>query len=86
MLAYTLLEHIGSGHRGEVFRARDKRRGRTVAVRILAKSFNEDEDYRDQLLREARAVSVLSHPNIATLFELGEEEGGEFNGSMQRDE
>ena len=75
MLGYTFLEHIGSGDRGEVFRARDTRRGRTVAVRVLPENLNKDGDCRNRLLREARAVSALSHPNIATLFEFGEEDG-----------
>ena len=79
MRDYTLYERLGRGATGDVFRARDTRAGRTVAVRVLAEQYyKEDEERRTRLLQEARAAAALSHPNIATLFELGEEDGRPF--------
>jgi serine/threonine protein kinase len=80
---YNLLEPIGTGGLGTVFRARDTRVGRTVALRVLEPALIADETRRLALLDEARLAAKLSHPNIATLFEVGEADGqayfaGEF--------
>ena len=75
---YKILDLIGTGGLGDVYRARDTRLGRTVAVRVLAADIAADPDRRDLLLREARLATALSHPNIAALYEIGEEQGNIF--------
>ena len=72
---YNLLEPIGTGGLGTVYRARDTKVGRTVALKLLDPALTADETRRVALLDEARLVSRLSHPNIATLFEVGEADG-----------
>src|SRR5437763_2511384 len=62
---YEILAPIGAGGMGEVFKARDTRLGRTVAIKVSAGRFT------DRFEREARAVAALSHPNICTLFDVG---------------
>src|SRR5207237_1474961 len=72
---YNLLEPIGHGGLGEVYRARDTRVGRTVALKILPAALVDDPARRDAVLDEARVAASLSHPNIATLFDVGDEDG-----------
>lgn len=72
---YNLLEPIGAGGLGPVYRARDTRVGRTVALKVLEPALIADETRRVSLLDEARLAAKLSHPNVATLFEVGEFEG-----------
>jgi serine/threonine protein kinase len=69
---YNLLERIGEGGLGEVYRARDTKVGRTVALK-LQPAGSRDSRQRERLLNDARAAAALSHPNIATLFEVGHE-------------
>ncbi len=73
---YNLLEKIGEGALGEVYRARDTKLGRTVALKVLQDGAFTSAGKREALLEDARAVATLSHPNIATLFDVGEFEGG----------
>src|SRR5689334_4790805 len=75
---YKILERIGAGGMGEVFRARDTRLGRTVAIKILRAEIAADPDRRDRFMREAQATAALSHPNIAALYEVGEDQGQLF--------
>src|SRR5919204_5589772 len=75
---YKILDRIGAGGMGEVYRARDTRLGRTVAIKVLARAVTDDPDRRERFLREARAAAVLSHPNIAALYEIGEDQGHLF--------
>jgi TolB-like protein len=75
---YKILDRIGAGGMGEVYRARDTRLGRTVAIKVLAPELANDPARRDRLLREARAAAALSHPNIAALYEIGEDQGQLF--------
>jgi serine/threonine-protein kinase len=75
---YRILERIGSGGMGEVYRARDERLGRDVAVKVLPPHLVADESVRKRLHKEARALSKLNHPNIEILFELGSKEDTEF--------
>ncbi len=75
---YRVLEHIGTGGLGEVYRARDTSLGRTVAVKVLSSDFPTGEAARGELRRDAAAAGTLSHPGIATLFEVGEDRGRTF--------
>jgi serine/threonine protein kinase len=75
---YKILERIGAGGLGEVYRARDTRLGRTVAIKVPADELQLDATRREALLRDARAALALSHPNIATLYEVGDEQGKAF--------
>ena len=72
---YKILEFIGAGGIGEVYRARDTRLGRTVAIKVLAAEVKDNPERRERFLREARATAALSHPNIAILYEIGEDQG-----------
>jgi serine/threonine protein kinase len=72
---YKILDRVGAGTMGEVYRARDTRLGRTVAIKVLSDAFAVDEARRDRLRRDAGAMVALSHPNIAVLYEIGEDQG-----------
>ena len=72
---YNLLELIGREAIGEVYRARDTKVGRTVAVKILYPELVADDTRRVALFDEARLAAKLSHPNIAALFEASEADG-----------
>jgi TolB-like protein len=75
---YKILDRIGSGGMGEVYRARDTRLGRTVAIKVLSAAVANDPARRERFMREARAAAALSHPNIAALYEVGEDAGELF--------
>lgn len=70
---YNLLERIGSGPLGELYRARDTKVGRTVALRVIAHAIATDPVRFSRLIADARAASGVSHPNVATLFDTGED-------------
>ncbi len=72
---YNLLERMGEGALGEVYRARDTKFGRTVALKLV-KADALEGDARQAFLDDARTAATLSHPNIATLFDVGEYDGG----------
>ena len=72
---YNLLEKVGEGGIGELYRARDTKVGRTVALKLVSPAIAADADRMKRLLRDARLMTVLSHPNIATLWEVGESDG-----------
>jgi TolB-like protein len=72
---YRILDRIGEGGMGEVYRARDTRLGRTVAIKVLASTIAGDGERRERFLQEARATAALSHPNISALYEIGDEHG-----------
>ena len=72
---YNLLERLEPSGPGELYRARDTRLGRTVALRLLPADFTTGSDSRAALVAQARAMTVLSHPNVTTLFDAGEHEG-----------
>jgi eukaryotic-like serine/threonine-protein kinase len=67
---YNILAPIGAGGMGEVFRARDPRLGRDVAVKVLSAGMTHDPDHLARFQREARAVAALNHPNIVTIFSV----------------
>jgi serine/threonine protein kinase/Tol biopolymer transport system component len=75
---YEILAPIGAGGMGEVYRARDTRLDRTVAVKILPARFAEDAEMRKRFEREARAISALSHPHICALHDVGSQDGVEY--------
>src|SRR5688572_32147777 len=72
---YRLLDRMGEGGLGEVFRARDTRVGRTVALKILPAGLLDKRTRRERFTNDANAAAALSHPNIATLFDVGEHDG-----------
>ncbi|HLZ12306.1 MAG TPA: protein kinase [Candidatus Acidoferrum sp.] len=75
---YEILSPLGAGGMGEVYRARDSRLGRDVAVKVLPAATAENAQARERFEREARAVSKLNHPNICTLFDVGDEGSTHF--------
>ncbi|HTO90086.1 MAG TPA: serine/threonine-protein kinase, partial [Candidatus Sulfotelmatobacter sp.] len=72
---YEVLAPLGSGGMGEVFRARDTRLGRDVALKTLSPTFAQDPERLERFEREARAAGSLQHPGIVTLFDVGSHEG-----------
>src|SRR6266404_3736521 len=68
---YEILAPLGAGGMGEVYRARDTRLGRDVALKILPESFARDGDRLRRFEQETRAVAALNHPNILALFDIG---------------
>jgi eukaryotic-like serine/threonine-protein kinase len=72
---YNLLERLDPSGPGELFRARDTHRGRTVAIRLLPHGFESAGASGEALVEQARSLVPLSHPNIVTLFDAGEHEG-----------
>ena len=75
---YEILSPLGAGGMGEVYRARDTRLDRTVAIKILSASLSDNPDARQRFQREAKAISSLQHPNICTLYDIGSENGIDF--------
>jgi serine/threonine-protein kinase len=75
---YHLLEEIGGGGMGVVYRARDEHLGRDVALKVLRSAAGMDESARKRFRREARALSLLSHPSISTVFDFDSHDGVEF--------
>src|SRR5438874_8423195 len=69
---YEIVAPIGAGGMGEVYKARDTRLDRAVAIKILPDAFARDAQLKVRFEREARTISQLSHPNICTLFDVGE--------------
>ena len=72
---YEIIAPIGAGGMAEVYRARDKRLGREVAVKILPEAFSLDADRLRRFEQEARAVSALNHPNVLSVFDVGTQDG-----------
>ena len=75
---YEIVASLGAGGMGEVYRARDTRLDRAVAIKILPAALAADPQFRERFDREARAISQLTHPHICTLFDVGEHEGTAF--------
>ncbi|HXG67063.1 MAG TPA: protein kinase [Blastocatellia bacterium] len=75
---YRVLSLIGKGGMGEVYLAQDSRLGRKVALKLLPASFTRDEERVRRFRQEARAASALNHPNILTIFEIGQVDGLHF--------
>jgi len=75
---YEILERIGAGAMGTVFRARQKKMDRIVALKVLKPGLSRNPQYVDRLRREAQIVARLNHPNIVKGYDLGEEGGYHF--------
>src|SRR5260370_19425658 len=75
---YEIIAPLGAGGMGEVYRARDTRLDRDVAIKVLPASLSSDASLRQRLEREAKAVSKLSHPHICTLHDIGHQDGVDF--------
>jgi eukaryotic-like serine/threonine-protein kinase len=75
---YEIVATLSAGGMGEVYRARDTRLDRTVAIKILPSHFADDATRRQRFEREAKVVSSLNHPNICTLHDIGHQEGVDF--------
>ena len=73
--SFEVLSHLGSGGMGEVYRARDRRLGRDVALKFLTPELAPDAEARERLRREALAASALNHPHICTLHDIVDDEG-----------
>lgn len=72
---YEILSSLGAGGMGEVYRAKDSKLGRDVAIKVLPERFSSDAEARSRFEREARAVAALNHPNILLIFDFGSHEG-----------
>src|ERR1700693_914685 len=72
---YEIVTPLGAGGMGEVYKARDTRLDRTVAIKILSETLAADPQFRDRFDREARAISQLDHPHICALYDVGEDRG-----------
>ena len=75
---YEIVEHIGSGGMGEVYRARDAKLDRDVAIKLLPDEFARDPERLDRFEREAKLLAAVNHPNIAVIHGLEEIEGSRF--------
>ena len=75
---YEILSAIGAGGMGEVYRARDKRLDRTIAVKVLAPNLSGNSEYRQRFEREARTVAALSHPHICPVYDIGTHDGLDY--------
>src|SRR5262249_17492116 len=75
---YQLSRELGRGGMGEVYLAHDARLGRNVALKLLPSRFTQDAERVRRFQREARAASALNHPNILTIFDIGQENGRHY--------
>jgi len=75
---YEIFSLLGAGGMGEVYRGRDTRLDRTVAIKILPKHLSDEAEARDRFDREARAISSLNHPNICHLYDVGVQDGTSY--------
>ena len=78
MGSYEILDAIGAGGMGEVYRAKDTRLGREVAIKVLPSHLTQSPDLRARFEREAKTISGLQHPNICVLYDVGREDGVDF--------
>src|SRR5258706_8549414 len=75
---YEILSSIGAGGMGEVYRARDTRLDRIVAIKVLPTHLADRSDLRERFEREARTIASLNHPHICTLFDIGQQDGIDY--------
>jgi serine/threonine protein kinase len=76
--SYEVLALLGAGGMGEVYRARDSRLNRDVAIKVLPAAFANDPERLARFTREAQTLAALNHPNIAHIYEIGESDGVNF--------
>ncbi|HEX7251409.1 MAG TPA: protein kinase, partial [Thermoanaerobaculia bacterium] len=75
---YEVLSPIGAGGMGEVYRAKDPRLGRDVAIKVLPASFSADADRLRRFEQEARAAGILNHPNLTAVYDIGTHDGAPY--------
>src|SRR5947209_10744433 len=75
---YEIQSPIGAGGMGEVYRARDARLSRDVAIKILPASFSADPERLQRFAQESRAAAALNHPNILSIFDIGDDRGAPY--------
>ena len=75
---YEIQYQLGAGGMGEVYKARDTRLDRTVAIKVLPSHVASDPDLRERFEREARAVAALNHLHICTLHDVGQQDGTDY--------
>src|SRR5262245_33882255 len=75
---YEVLGPIGAGGMGEVYKARDTRLDRSVAIKVLPSHLSSNPDLKQRFEREAKAISSLSHPHICTLHDVGHQDGTDY--------
>ena len=75
---YEIQSAVGAGGMGEVYRARDTRLDRIVAIKVLPAELAADWQFRERFDREARAIAALNHPHICTLYDIGNQDGIDF--------
>ena len=75
---YEIVSAIGAGGMGEVYKARDTRLDRTVAIKVLPEHVANDPDLKQRFEREAKTISSLNHPHICTLYDIGNQDGIDF--------
>src|SRR5215471_3100950 len=75
---YQIISLIGAGGMGEVYLAQDTKLGRKIAIKLLSEEFTKDQDRVSRFEREARAASILNHPNILVVHEIGEADAAHY--------
>src|SRR5580700_475723 len=75
---YEIVAPLGAGGMGEVYRARDTRLGRDVAIKVLPASFSNDAERLRRFEQEARAAGALNHPNVLVIYDIGTHDGAPY--------
>src|SRR5438270_12689008 len=75
---YQIVERIGAGGMGEIYKAQDARLNRMVAIKVLTNASAGDSDRRRRLIQEAQAASALNHPNIITIYDITSDAESEY--------